>query len=240
MKKPIIKHHQETDRLLRTVSRSIRDVIFGLEDGIVSTLGAVTGIAGATLDNRFVILAGLVLIAVEALSMAAGTYLAAKSEREVQEKRIAGELREIREQPEAEKEELATMYRQRGYDEDEIKVCVGRVAKDEKLMLEEMMHKELGVVGAALEVPARNAVWMWFSYMAGGFVPLVLYFSLPVNTALWSSILLSVAALFIVGVIKSKFTVVHWFKSGLEMVVISLSAAALGYLVGRLVEIYVI
>lgn len=231
---------QSTDGVLRAVSRSIRDIIFGLEDGVVSTLGAVTGIAGATLDNRIVLLSGLVLIAVEALSMAAGTYLSAKSEREVQERRIKEELKEIREQPRAERAELVAMYRERGYSSEEISVCVGRVAQDEKLMLEEMMHKELGIVQEALDLPIQNAWWMWFSYMFGGFVPLFVYFVMPVTAALGTSIIVSVGVLFLIGVLKSRFTVVKWYRSGLEMVAVSLAAAVLGYIVGQLVTAYLI
>lgn len=64
----------------KTILTELREIVFGLEDGMVSTLGAVTGLAGATNNQPMVIISGFVIIAVESLSMAAGTYLSNKSE----------------------------------------------------------------------------------------------------------------------------------------------------------------
>src|SRR5690348_8031501 len=126
--------HHRFGRLLD----AIRELVFGLEDGLVSTLGAVAGIAAGTEDGRIVVLSGLVLISVEALSMAAGSYLSNKSHQEMLQKRIADEREEIETKPEEETEELRVMYRQRGFTEPEVEILVSRIVQDKELWLEEI------------------------------------------------------------------------------------------------------
>ncbi len=159
---------------------SIREIIFGLEDSLVSTLGAVTGIAAGAGSTYIVILSGLVLIAVESISMSAGSYLSSKA------------------------------------------------AED----LEELDGNRMR---ARAERPLRSAFVMLFAYVVGGMVPLTPYLLLPVQSAAVPSIILTVVTLFSIGAWKGKITKQSWWKSGIEMTSVSLAAALLGYLIGRLV-----
>jgi len=212
---------------------AIRELVFGLEDGLVSTLGAVAGIAAGTEDGRIVVLSGLVLVAVEALSMAAGSYLSNKSHREMLEKRIEDERREIEEKPEEETEELCVMYRQRGFSEDEIGILVKRICADKELWLEEMMAKELRIGAGDLEEPSSRAIIMGASYVVGGAVPVVPFLLLPVDTALWVAIVATIAGLFAIGFVKAGATGRSRWKGGMEMVVVASLAAVIGYLIGK-------
>lgn len=211
---------------------AIRELVFGLEDGLVSTLGAVAGVAAGTADGRIVVLSGLVLIAVEALSMAAGSYLSSKSHREMLEKRIEDERREIEEKPEEETEELRVMYRQRGFSEDEIAILVRRITADKKLWLEEMTAKELGIGSADLEQPTSRALVMGVAYIVGGAVPVLPFLLLPIDAALKVSVVAAVVTLFGIGFAKAGVTGRSRWKGGLEMVLIASCAAVLGYLIG--------
>lgn len=166
---------------------SMREIVFGLEDSLVSTMGAITGIAVGTGSQYIVILSGLVLIAAEATSMAAGSYLSTKHAREAE----------------------ILFHKRKGLD----------------------VHNEASH-------PIRAAIVMGVFYLLGGVVPLVPYFLLPVNQAVVTAILITACTLFLVGVWAASFTKTSKLKSGIEMTVVSLAAAGIGYVVGRVVANY--
>jgi predicted membrane protein (TIGR00267 family) len=170
------------------VAESMREIVFGLEDSLVSTLGAVTGIAAGAGSTFVVILSGLVLISVEALSMAAGSYLSSKSAAEAEEEVL--------------KEE----------------------GKTERKILKS--H------------PIRSGVVMGVFYLLGGIVPIAPYFWLPVDLAYGPSILAAALCLFGLGAWSAHFAKRSPWKGGGQMVAISLSAAMLGFIIGRAVNAY--
>jgi predicted membrane protein (TIGR00267 family) len=236
MKHVMLHHelHREDTSLAGKLIRSMREVVFGVEDGIVSTLGAITGIAGGTGDPFIVVLAGLVIIFVESLSMAAGTYLSSKSEREMEEKMLREEAQEIEDDPEGEREELVQFYASRGFTPSEVGILVKRITSDKKLWLEEMAFRELKLIPQKKETPKTAALFMAISYILGGCTPLIAYFLLPIENAIVVSVAVSVCALFLVGYIKGRVVQINRLRSGIEMAVVSLSAAGVGYVVGQL------
>lgn len=225
--------HADTNTIKGKIASSLREIVFGIQDGIVSTLGAVTGIAAGVQDAPIIVLSGIVVIVVESISMAAGTFLSSKSEREVQEKMLEEEAEEIENHPEAEKEELKVFYRERGFADEEITILVNRITSDKKLWLEEMAFKELKVIPQHLGTPKKDAIIMGISYVFGGLVPLSSYFFFSIHTALILSLLSSFSILFLVGYMKGKLLHGTPTRSGIEMVIVSLLAAGIGYLVGN-------
>lgn len=214
---------------------SIREVVFGLEDGLVSTMGAVAGIAAGTESAHIVVLSGLVIVAVEALSMAAGSYLSNKSHSEMLQKKIDDEREEIETKPEEETEELRVLYRQRGFSEEEIAILVRRVTADKDLWLEEMMAKELFIGKNDIEEPKSRALVMGAAYVIGGAVPVIPYLCLPVRTALPVSVIATIVTLFGVGYVKGGAIGRSPWKSAMEMVLVASSAAFIAYLIGKAV-----
>lgn len=225
-----------SSRFLDRIVTVIRDLVFGVEDSLVSTLGVITGIAGGT-ENRFaVVLAGVVVIIVEALSMAAGSYLSAKSEREVQARRLATEQTAISEHPGAEEAKLATVYRQRGFNDEEIRVLLKRAEAKRSILLEELAVHKLGIpLGAATPTPTRNAFAMGISYLVAGVIPIAPYLIVDVTAAIPVSVGLTVVTLFFVGFAEGSLAGRRRFRSGLQMAVVSMVAAGAGFLVGKLV-----
>lgn len=221
--------HQQRNGL----ASSIRELVFGVEDSLVSTLGVVIGVAAGTEDTRVVILSGVVLIVVEALSMGAGSFLSSKSHRELLETMIEEEKEEIELHPEDETGELRTMYKARGFSDEEIAILVQRITADKKLWLEEMISKELMIGAGELETPPKNAVVMLVSYLAAGIIPVAPYFLLPVRSATGVAFAVTAVALFGLGYWKGALTRRDGVRSGLEMLVISAAAALIGYAVGR-------
>jgi predicted membrane protein (TIGR00267 family) len=224
-------HHQNPG-----LGATIREAVFGLEDGMVSTLGAVTGIAAATLEPSTVLLSGFVLIAVEAVSMAVGSYVSNKSARAVDERKLAEERVELTNYPEEEKQELIGMYVADGWPHDLAQTMAVCAAKNHELMLTEMAYRELKVFPEMYGQPLSNAAIMGVAYIAGGAVPLLPYLFLPVGLALRISIPVTLIGLFLVGVATTKFSHRNWWKAGLEMLVLAGVAALVGYGVGQLVQ----
>lgn len=212
---------------------SIRELVFGLEDSLVSTLGVVVGVGAGTADAKVVMLSGVVLVIVEALSMAAGSFISSKSHREMLEQAVKEEEWEIENEPEEEKEELRAMYKMRGFSDDEVEILVRRVTADKKLWLEEMMSKELKINAADLEEPGKNAFVMFFSYLAGGVIPIVPFALLAVPSAMAVSAALTIFTLFVIGFIKGRVLSHDGWKSGLELMLVSSAAAGIGYLIGK-------
>ncbi|MDO8451414.1 MAG: VIT1/CCC1 transporter family protein [bacterium] len=220
---------------VRGAWRSAREIIFGLEDGLVSTLGAVTGIAGATFDSYTIILSGVVLVAVEALSMGVGEYLSSKSKHELWERQMREERREVHEKPEEERAELATFLRDKGVSETDAAAAVEIIQRYPNWMLEEMAVHELGTSPVPSPSPVIGGVYMFFAYILGGSVPLVPYMLFPASRVLIPSIVSTAIVLFLLGAIMGRVTTGRWIRSGCEMAGVSLAAAGLGLLVGRIV-----
>jgi VIT1/CCC1 family predicted Fe2+/Mn2+ transporter len=205
-----------------------------MEDGLISTLGALTGIAAGTGSGAVVALAGLVIVAVESLSMAAGSYLSTKAHRQYLERLLREELDQIDRDPEGERLEIRRMYGQRGYPPEEIALIENRLMSDRRLLLEDMAHKELGIVPGGLEDPRANALSMGLSYVLGGSIPLAPYLLLPIEAAWGVSIAATGAGLFLLGATKGRLVGLSWWGSGLEMLGLGAAASALGWGVGRL------
>lgn len=224
-------HHIQKNGLLARM----RELIFGLEDSLVSTLGVVIGVAAGTADYRVVMLSGIVLVAVEALSMAAGSFLSSKSHREMLDRTIEEERQEIENDPKGETEELRSMYRARGFTEEETEIVVRRITSNKKLWLEEMIAKELHIGTGELETPKENAVVMLLAYLAGGVIPIAPYAFLPMSAASGAACLVTVIALFGVGYAKGRATSTNAVRSGLEMTLVAGAATLIGYLIGTFV-----
>ncbi len=226
-------HHRDP-----STSAVVREIIFGLEDGMVSTLGAVTGIAAATSNQAIVILSGLVIISVESVSMAVGSYLSSKSQLDIDKRKLFEEKSEIHHFPDDEKQELAEMYVADGWTKKTANVMAEEASQNHKLFLQEMAYRELRIIPENLAHPLRNGLLMGGSYIVGGTVPLLTYLFLPLFLAIQVSVVSTFLALFVLGVLTTRFTRRKWWKAGLEMFGLACLAAAVGYLVGQVVDFF--
>jgi vacuolar iron transporter family protein len=224
-------HHTDTGGTSR-----IRELVFGMEDGMVSTLGAITGIAAATHDLFTTVLAGLVVISVESISMGVGSYLSSKSVRAIDERKLEEERQELFDHPEEEKEELIEMYVRDGWTKKLAREMAKEASKNKDLFLQEMAYRELKIFPSEMEEPLRNGLVMGGSYILGGAVPITAYFIFPLYTAIVCSIVVTLIGLFLLGVYTTKFSKRVWWKAGLEMFALAGLAAAVGYVVGQVVN----
>lgn len=224
-------HHQDSGWL-----PYIREIVFGLQDGMVSTLGALTGIAIGSQDLFTVILAGFVVILVEAVSMSIGSYVSTLSEAEIEERILEEEREEIEMHPEEEQEELRLMYIRDGWSDDMARKMAEEAGMSKELMLREMSHRELDIVIDEPSEPVKNGLVMFFSYAVGGTIPLASYFIFPLQTAIIISVASTLVVLFILGASITKFTKRNWFKAGLRMFLLASVALGAGYLIGSFAD----
>lgn len=239
IRKKILEAHPEHihHRPVKFGSTVLGEIVFGAEDGMVSTMGAITGIAAASDSHFFVLLSGLVIISVESISMSVGSYLSTKSEKEMDERMIREEEVEIATLPEEEERELVEMYKQDGWPE-KLSVEMARVARNNKdLFLKEMAYRELRVIPDGGGAPLTSGVSMGISYILGGIIPLAPYFFISnIAVAIPVSVIITLLGLFLLGAYTTKFTKQNWLRSGFEMFGLASAAALVGYGVGQLAE----
>ena len=220
-------HHQKS-----AVLANISQVVFGLQDGMVSTLGAITGIAIGSNEPYIVLLAGIAIISVESVSMGVGEYISTRSEKKVKERILAEEREEIEKYPEEEHLELKRLFVRDGWPDEFAEKMVLVAKENQKLMLREMAYRELNISLRKLEHPVRNGVFMFFAYIVGGIIPLSAYFFLPISDAISISIPLTLVALFTIGAGLTVYTKQSWIKNGLHMLIFGGAALLIGLTVG--------
>lgn len=216
----------------------IREIVFGFEDSLVSTLGVVTGVAAGTQSQFIVILTGVVLIFVEGLSMAAGSYLSSKSAREVFEDRRRQDGSRMLQERISDNESLEQALKRKKFTKAQISKIADVLTQERKLWIKEVQRCEYRFAPAISGSPVMSGIVMGAFYLMGGIFPLLPYFFLPVLEAIIPSIIITGLVLFGLGFGKGKIVRSHPLKSGLEMTLVSLSAALIGYLLGRLVASY--
>lgn len=213
-----------------------REIVFGMEDSFVSTLGATVGVAVGSGSRFIVILTGMVLVAVEAISMAAGSYLSTKAANEISRERAKQDTARLLQERVTDEESLGDMLRRKGLSTTEVKTVMEALGRERKLWLKEVARAEYRFHTGSSVQPGFAAVVMGVSYVLGGTIVLLPYFFFDMLTASLLSLLVAIFALFTLGVWKARLAEVPAFRSGFEMVMVSLVAAALGVLVGRLAD----
>ena len=224
----------------RTGGRSgtLRAVIFGVSDGLVSNLSLVMGVAGAASGNPgFILLAGIAGLLAGALSMAAGEYISMQSQRELFERQIALERAELEAMPEEEEAELAASYRAKGFPPEEAQRIAHRLFQDPETALDVLVREELGLDPDELGSPWGAAIGSMISFAAGAAVPVIpfVFGGGMVLTVL--SLALSLVALFAVGAGVSLLTGRGLLFSGFRQLGIGLAAAVVTYLIGSVIGV---
>lgn len=219
-------------KLRKRISTNIREVVFGLEDSFVSTMGTVSGIAVGSGDIRAVLLAGIVLVTVEALSMAAGSYLSSKAATELYDERARQDASRVLSERLTDTETLKQFFHRKGLSVKEVALVNEVVMKERKIWLKEVQRCEYKMSPAVGDTPFAAALIMGIFYLTGGALVLLPYAILPIALALPAALLLTVTMLFFLGVWKASLAGVNRVQSGMEMVAVSLGAALIGMAIG--------
>jgi VIT1/CCC1 family predicted Fe2+/Mn2+ transporter len=210
-----------------------RAAVFGVSDGLVSNVSLILGVAGAGPSAGVVRLAGLAGLIAGAVSMAAGEYVSMAAQRELLERELELERRELRRRPHVEQVELATIYEARGVDPDTARAMAAQVMRDPELALATHAREELGIDPRSLGSPVTAAVWSFFAFAVGALVPLVPWFVSRGVAATVSSIVAGAVAAVAVGAFLARFTGRSRWFSALRQLGIAAVAAGVTFLVGK-------
>src|SRR3989454_1865525 len=212
----------------------LRNVVYGFNDGLTANFGLVAGVIGAEVAPPVVLVSGLAGMIADALSMGASGYLAAKSEQEVYAHEIAMEKEEIRLMPEVEEEELALVYQTKGVEAGIARQMAAEVMRDSQRALDEQVREELKI-GEAHATPFKEGWLTGAATAVGALIPVAPFLALSGRTAAWTAFTVAMVSHFVVGAARSFFTGRGVIRSGIDMFVVGLGVAAVGYLVGDLV-----
>jgi VIT1/CCC1 family predicted Fe2+/Mn2+ transporter len=224
-------------------SGTLRAIIFGVSDGLVSNLALVMGVAGASgpvgAQSHFILLAGVAGLLAGAFSMAAGEYISMQSQRELFERQIALERAEMEAMPEEEEAEMAAIYRAKGFRDDEARAIAHRLFENPEHALDQLIREELGLDPDELGSPFAAAFGSFVAFAGGAFVPVIPYLIGSGVGAFVAAIVISLVALFAVGAAVSLLTGRSVLFSGARQVAIGAAAAVVTFIVGSLIGVSV-
>jgi vacuolar iron transporter family protein len=211
----------------------VGDAIYGINDGLGSIFGIVSGVSGATLGNsHFVLIAGLAGMVASALSMGSGAYLAAKSEREIFEAEFAREREAVDDNEAEAREVLSLSYQIRGLPEEDADRFVSQIAKDKEQLINALARERLNTTEEGLSKPIVSAVSGALSTAIGALIPIIPFFFVTGIPAVIVAAIVSLIAHFAVGAAKSLITIRSWWSSGFEMTWIGALEGAVTYVIG--------
>jgi VIT1/CCC1 family predicted Fe2+/Mn2+ transporter len=219
-------HHNDT-------GGTIRNVVYGFNDGLTANFGLIAGVIGASVSREVVLLTGLSGLVASAFSMGASGYLAAQSQREVDQNEINTQRAELLLWPEREQAYLETVYQEKGLTPDEARTAASRLMADPEVALRELSREKLGISGEPSN-PVQEGVVTGLSTVVGAGIPLLPFIFGGGLNAIIESFVIAMLAHFAVGAARSTFTGRGWFRSGFDMFVVGLGTAAVGYVVGYL------
>jgi vacuolar iron transporter family protein len=212
----------------------LRSVVYGFNDGLTANFGLVAGVIGAEVAPHIVLVSGIAGMLADSLSMGSSGFLAAKSEQEVYAHEIAMEQEEIRMMPEVEEEELALLYEAKGLARDQARRMAHEVMQDPARALQEQVREELKI-GESHTTPLREGVITGVATAVGALIPVAPFLFLQGPAAAWTAFTIAMLSHFGVGAARSLFTGRGIIRSGMDMFVIGVGVAGVGYLVGDLV-----
>jgi VIT1/CCC1 family predicted Fe2+/Mn2+ transporter len=230
IRKRRLEHHaQHPENEQSAEPGGMRDLMLGLNDGLVASFAVTSGVAAAFAASRVVVMAGLAEMLGGAISMGAAAFISSRSQVEFYLSEIARERDEMARWPERERDEVRAIYRNKGFSGRLLDEIVTHITADPERWSDVMMREELGLHHEHLEVPHRSALRVGLSYLAGAAIPIVPYTLIAPHAAVMVSAGVTIAALFAVGATKTLFTARPWWRSGLESLAIGVAAAAVTY-----------
>lgn len=215
---------------------ALRAAVLGANDGLVSNLSLVMGASGARFDSATILITGIAGLLAGAFSMAMGEWISVQNSREMNERRLAEEAEEIATDPEHERAELVSLYRQRGLTREESKTVADRIMADKDAALETMARDELGIDPSELGGnPWTAAGASFLLFVAGAIVPIMPFVFAEGDLAIALSLAVSGAALLGIGAAITLITGRRLWHSAFRQLVIGLGAAAVTYGAGFVV-----
>ena len=230
-----MEHEHSTEAIQQRLSAGprhnyLRDLIYGGIDGSVTTFAIVTGVVGAHLSPAIILILGFANLVADGFSMAASNFLGTKAEHDDMKHIEAIEQRHINLAPEGEREEVRQIFAGKGFEGDDLNRVVELITADRHRWVRTMLTEEYGLPAQARS-PWLAAMSTFSAFIVCGLVPLI-PFLLGTSEPLWASIFLTGAVFFVIGSVKSSWSTVSWWRSGVSTLLVGGAAAALAYAIG--------
>jgi VIT1/CCC1 family predicted Fe2+/Mn2+ transporter len=234
-----MEHDHSPEAISRRLAGSprqnyLRDWVYGGIDGAVTTFAVVAGVVGAGLPARTVLILGAANLLADGFSMAASNYSGTKTEKDDKDRLRAVEERHIDLEPAGELEEIRQIYRAKGFQGSRLETIVEVITSDRQRWVETMLREEYGLPGT-LRSPVKAAASTFLAFLVCGFVPL-LPFVIDLPLPVYLSTASTAVVFFTIGSVKSLWSLMPWWRSGLETLTIGIAAAALAFAAGMVVE----
>ena len=213
----------------------IREVVFGGQDGLLSTMLLVTALAVGDIGNTAVLIGGLAGALAGMVSMATGAFLGSRAEQDLQRSEIEKEAQELQEHPAEELAELVVLYQREGLSFKEAQGVADHIAADKDLWLRTMIEKELGLSAEITTNPVKDALVMGVAFIAGAIIPVLPYFFDDGGIAITSSVSATLVALFGLGMLKGRIVRKSTLLQGLEILAIGGVAVGVGWVLGEVI-----
>ncbi len=236
---PALEHEHSPEAIRERLAAGprhnyLRDWIYGGIDGSVTTFAVVTGVVGAQLSPVVILVMGFANLVADGFSMAASNYLGTRAEAEALKQVEAIEHRHVDADPEGEREEVRQIYSDKGFEGEDLNRVVELITADRQRWVRTMLTEEYGLP-QEIRPPLLAAISTLSAFIICGLAPLV-PFIFGAQRAFLLSVILTGAVFFLIGSIKSKWSMSSWWRSGLETLLVGAMAASLAYAAGIILK----
>lgn len=219
------------------LSGYIKDIVYGANDGIITTFAIVTASVGAGFSSVVIIVLGIANLLADGFSMAASNFLGTRSENDLFKKEKERELYEVAHMPEKEREEIMEVFQHHSFNKEDSEKLVELVSGNKEFWVDFMMRYELGMNVPEEGSEWMSAMWTFIAFVIAGSLPILPFYLIPDNGSVFMySVIATGVTLFVVGAARNLVTGVNWIVSGFEMLLVGGIAASVSYLVGALVS----
>lgn len=215
---------------------SLSEVILGGQDGLVNVLGVILGVAAASNSIPIILAGGLAATFAESISMGSVAYTSKMADKSHYESELAREKRQIENNPKFQKQKVYEIYKEKGFTGEILDAITDKITSDKQVWLTTIMREGHGLAPMKTSRVLTGSLTVGISSLIGSLIPLTPFFFMPINESIAISIIISTLTLFAVGFYKAKVYVGSAIKSGLEIAIIGMGAAIIGYGIGLLFQ----
>ncbi len=228
-----LREHQQHERHGSRLGPFIHDIVYGANDGIVTTFAIVSGVTGAALAPYIVVILGFANVLADGLSMGLGNYLSIKSKQDNYHRVLKQELQEIEQTPQFERAEIKQIFEKKGFSGTNLDTVVAVITANKKLWADTMMREEHGLSEEDASYPALHGLMTFLAFLLFGSIP-ILPFVLPLDPSVRfpAAIVATAIALLLVGLMRSYVTRERIFRGPLEILTVGSVCAVAAYIVG--------
>lgn len=222
-----------------TTGKYLGDLIYGANDGIITTFAVVAGAVGASFSPVVIIILGFANIFADGISMGASNYLSLRSEQDYAQAQRQKEEWEVDNLRAIEVDEIREIFEKKGFIGKDLDRAVEIITSDRNVWVDTMMRDELGILEDKNDNPIMHGGVTFSAFLIAGIVPLFAYLVPGVPNVFGVAVVMCMISLFVVGALRSLVTAVSWFRGGMEMLLVGVGAASVAFFVGRLLENFV-